>query len=163
MNGQNVKLKLNLGLRQLTVGHTAQTEFAFTSKDYNQMATTSAFNLIELDFIASWDVRTSQNKIKVLETLLSAFNSLEERPVQTVRQIVSVPAIDNGEGWSDNVTMSELDADKGYILSVYGYTNDPMILTSVNRQDDNIVRVSIINQTGMLVNPEQITITAISI
>ncbi len=127
------------------------------------MATTSAFNLIELDFIASWDVRTSQNKIKVLETLLSAFNSLEERPVQTVRQIVSVPAIDNGEGWSDNVTMSELDADKGYILSVYGYTNDPMILTSVNRQDDNIVRVSIINQTGMLVNPEQITITAISI
>lgn len=40
---------------------------------------TSVFELVELDFMASWDMRTSQDKIKVLETLLSAFSDIEDR------------------------------------------------------------------------------------
>ena len=36
---------------------------------------TSVFELVELDFMASWDMRTSQDKIKVLEVLLSANNT----------------------------------------------------------------------------------------
>ena len=39
---------------------------------------TSVFELVELVFMASWDMRTSQDKIKVLETLLSAFNDNED-------------------------------------------------------------------------------------
>lgn len=42
---------------------------------------TSVFELVELDFMASWDMRTSQDKIKVLETLLSAFNDIEDPPI----------------------------------------------------------------------------------
>ena len=42
---------------------------------------TSIFELVELDFMASWDMRTSQDKIKVLETLLSAFNDIEDQPI----------------------------------------------------------------------------------
>ena len=36
---------------------------------------TSVFELVELDFMASWDMRTSQDKIKVLEVLLSSNNT----------------------------------------------------------------------------------------
>lgn len=91
--------------------------------------TTSVFELVELDFMASWDMRTSQDKIKVLEVLLSSQNSIEPINSFTFQQELA-----------SSVWTIPHNLNRKPSVTVYDNLNQ-IIYADVSYVDENTVRI----------------------
>ena len=87
------------------------------------------FEIIDLDFMASWDVRTSQNKIKVLEVLLSSRNNSGSTNNFTFRQELA-----------SSIWTIPHNLNKKPSVTVYDNLNQ-VIYADVSYVDENTVRV----------------------
>ena len=76
-----------------------------------------------------------------------------------VEHEMTVDEIANGQSFFDDVQLS-LDAAKTYTFEVSGYSSQPLVQTSANRQDSTTVRVVVENQSGAVVPATPIVITA---
>ena len=79
-----------------------------------------------------------------------------------VEHEMTVGEIANGQSFFDDVQLS-LDASKTYTFEVSGYSSQPLVQTSANRQDSTTVRVVVENQSGAVIPATPIVIKAASI
>lgn len=79
-----------------------------------------------------------------------------------VEHEMTVYEIANGQSFFDDVQLS-LDASKTYTFEVSGYSSQPLVQTSANRQDSKTVRVVVENQSGAVIPATPIVIKATSI
>ena len=88
-----------------------------------------ATSVVELDFMASWDMRTSQDKIKVLEVLLSSNNTSGSTNNFTFQQDLA-----------SSVWTIPHNLNRKPSVTVYDNLNQ-VIYADVSYVDENTVRV----------------------